>query len=222
MKNLFFSPPAFSEGEVLILSADSAAVQTAIALTGVSGQAHSGVTPRLILCDADDEAQCSAAKKAHASDIPVLFLTRNGTAPTWEPPAYALLSVPIRFSEFHRTVLALLEGSPSPAQHAPSAEATPQSSTIRIESGAAVSGRIRVPLTPCEEKILTALTDAYPHAASGAQLEEAFKRHGGNSVRVYISYLRKKLTALPAYRAILPEKGGGFSLVLQTDNTDKG
>ena len=133
--------------------------------------------------------------------------------------------LPIRFSDFRRAVMTLLGNAPAAVSD--SVPAVPRHTAIRIERGAAVSGSVRVPLTPCEERILTALTNAYPHAASAAELERSFTRHGSNSVRVYITYLRKKLTALPAYRAILPEKNGGFSLVLHdgaqiTDNTDKG
>lgn len=223
--NLFLSPPAFREGEVLIFSADSAAAQTASVLCGVSGQACESVPPRLIICDTDNETQIAAAKNAYTTGTPVLFLSRDGKMPAWEVPLSKNLPLPIRFSDFRRAVLTLLAGKTAPLSD--SAPAVPRHPAIRIERGAAVSENVHVPLTPCEEKILSALTNAYPHAASAAELEYAFARHGSNSVRVYITYLRKKLTALPVYRAILPEKDGGFSLILHdgdsiTNNTDKG
>ena len=220
--NLFLTPPAFREGEVLIFSADSAAAQTASVLCGVSGQTCENILPRLIICDTD-EAQIAAAKKAHEAGIPVLFLSRDGNTSAWDTPRHETLPLPIRFSDFRRAVSSLLSDTP-PQSAAPAAL---RHTVMRIENRAVISGDVRIPLTPCEEKILSALINAYPHAASGAELEKSFTRHGSNSVRVYITYLRKKLTALPAYRAILPEKNGGFSLVLHdgaqiTDNTDKG
>jgi hypothetical protein len=109
------------------------------------------------------------------------------------------LSVPLRFSDFASTVVSLLKGDTS-CEPPPPRESILKPSRIRIEQGAAVSDDVRVPLTPCEEKILAVLNDAYPHAASAEALESAFTRHGGNSVRVYITYLRKKLAALPAFR----------------------
>lgn len=223
--NLFLSPPAFREGEVLIFSADSTAAQTVSVLCGVSGKACENIPPRLVVCDADDETQTAAAKNALNAGTPVLFLSQNGDAPVRDIPRCETLTLPIRFSDFRRAVSDLLGDAPAIVCN--SAPAVPRHTAIRIEDSSAVSGNVRVPLTPCEEKIFSALMNAYPHAASAAELETAFSRHGSNSVRVYVTYLRKKLTALPSYRAILPEKGGGFALVLHSeeqtpDNTDKG
>ncbi len=217
-------PTAFADGEVLVFTLDDVTAQTVCALCGVSGSPRPGIIPRLIVCDVEGDAAVSA-KAACTADTPVLFLKSTDAAPSWTPSRFSVLSTPIRFSDFRNAVAQLCTATlPSDtARQAPH----PQTDGIRVENGAAVSGDVRVPLTPCEEKILSALIEAYPHAASRVRLEEAFERHGSNSVRVYVTYLRKKLASLPAYRAILAEKDGSFSLVLHagtqiTDNSDKG
>lgn len=219
--NLFSCADAFSEGEVLLFPENAGWAPTAAILCGVSGHACEGVPARLIVCDGEDADAVAAAKQAHAvSGAAVIFLT-SGDAPAWTPPRSLTLSLPLSFARFRRACTALC-GDPSPTKSEPTDVSSPRAERIRAEGGFAVCGNARVPLTPCEEKILTALTEAYPHAASRKRLEEAFARHGSNSVRVYVSYLRKKLSSLPAYRAIIAEKDGGFALVLQTDHSDKG
>lgn len=218
--NLFSCAGVFSDGEVLLFPERAKWAQTAAILCGVSGQACEGVPARLIVCDGEDTDAIAAAQKVHAeSGAAVIFLTK-GDAPSWMPPQSLTLPLPLSFAQFRRAVSALCDddartNSPTEIPHA-------HPERIRVEGGFAVSGSTRVALTPCEEKILTALTEAYPHAAKRSRLEEAFSRHGSDSVRVYVTYLRKKLAALPAYRAILPDRDGGFALVLQTDHSDKG
>ncbi len=213
---LFLTPTFFREGEVLIFSDNRTTAQTVSALTGVSGNAISGVSPRLIICDTDSDGQLSRARAAHAPGIPVLFLAHRTSVSKWTPSVSTVIETPILFSDFRRATLTLLAGVP---------EKQPPSETpteIRVENGTAVSGNTRVPLTPCEERILITLLDAYPHAATAHRLEESFARHGSNSVRVYITYLRKKLAPLPAFRAILAEKDGGFSLLLRMGAQNNG
>lgn len=203
------APTAFAEGEVLVFTSDAVTAETVRALCGVSGNARADVTPRLVVCGTDS-ASVTSAKATCIEDVPVLFLTEAESTPPWTPKRFSLLPLPLRFSDFRQTAARLCADVPLSPKEAPS----PQPRTIRIEHGTAISEGVRVPLTPCEEKLLTALIEAYPHAAKKERLEEAFTRHSGNSVRVYVTYLRKKLASLPAYRAILAEKDGGFSLVL--------
>ncbi len=219
--NLFECAAFFSEGEVLLFPEDAAWAETAAILCGVSGHAREGIAARLIVCDGENPSAVTAAKEAHtAADAAVIFLTESGEPPAWMPPRSVTLTLPLSFAQFRRAVSSLL-ADPLPAQSAPPVP-SPHTEKIRTEGGFAVCGSVRIPLTPCEEKLLAALTEAYPHAASRKRLEEAFARHSSDSVRVYMTYLRKKLSALPVYRAILPDKDGGFSLVLQTDHSDKG
>lgn len=210
-------PIAFAEGEVLVFTSDTVTAKTVCALCGVSGTARSGVIPRLIVCDTEAGALTSA-KEASAKGIPVLFLSNEAPPPSCTTGRFSVLPVPLRFSDFRNAVVQFFTAF-SPARSYEQAQSL-RTQPIRLENGEAISGDARVSLTQCEEKILAALIEAYPHAAEHTRLEEAFSRHGGNSVRVYVTYLRKKLASLPAYRAILSEKGGGFSLVLNTDESD--
>ncbi len=209
----------FHAGEVIFFSAESAAVNMMAALLGICETAHTVAAPCLYICDGDDPAQCAALHKAAGVDIPVLFYT---AAPAqFTPPRitarYLVLGRPFLFADFRRAAAQLrrhTDISDEPTSSVSARIHLPAVPTIRVENQTAVWQNLRVPLSPCEAGILSVLTEAYPHAAARERLEAVFKRSGSNSVSVYVSYLRKKLSVIPAFRTILSVKDGGFALLM--------
>ncbi len=204
----------FREGEVLFFSGESAVVRMMTALLGIRGEAGPDVLPCLIVCDGDDFSQCTALGKSPYTTLPVLFYTTDPAGFT--PPAFAarclVLRRPFLFAEFRQAVAQLrMQTDHHPLPEMPVSVSAP---LIRVENQTAVYKDVRIPLSPCEAGILTALTEAYPNAAPRERLEAVFARSGSNSVSVYISYLRKKLSAIPAFRAVISVKGGGFALLM--------
>ncbi len=203
--------PALAEGEVLFFTGEKPLREMLAVLCGVSGIPKPDILPRLLLCDGDDPAMRTAALRA-APDVPILFLTREPACfvPPQAAVRYRILERPFPFDGLIQTLSALLQDSLTAM---PPAVKPPY---IRVEGSTAVSNGIRVPLTPCEARLLQILTDAYPEAATNDALKKVFTRGGSNTVSVYVTYLRKKLRALPAFQGILSLHGGSFALVLHT------
>ena len=193
------------DGEAVFFTREPAIAAMMAVLCSVSGKSVPHVPPRLILCDGDDTEMQAAALRA-APGVPLLLYTRDPAAIA--PPEnlrHCVLPRPFSFPQFREAVCALLSEDPPVPAAAPASV---------LEGSAAVSGGVRVPLTPREADILAALIAAYPETVPKARLEALFDRRGGNSVSVYVSYLRRKLSPLPAFHGILSVRGGGFSLVL--------
>lgn len=209
--------PSLEEGEALFFTREPVMAEMLAVLCGVSGRPALCAAPRILLCDGGDPNMCAEALRA-APGTPILFYTANPESFSPPPAAvqYRVLGRPFLFEELRCAVADLLKDSP--ASRLSAAAAAPL--RIRVEGSSAVSDEIRIPLTPCEAAILKILTDAYPEAASREQLTGVFARGGGNTVSVYITYLRKKLAPLPAFRGILSLRGGRFALVLHTETKD--
>lgn len=209
-------------GNVRFFSGEPDIVRMMEAILCIADTPEAERIPRLFICDGDDPAQCAALKNA-GTDTPVLFYT---AAPAqFIPPAlsarYTVIPRPFLFRDFRRAAAELYADSEESAARdtADAHEAPPLSALpIRVIDKAAVWQSIRVPLSPAEAGVLRILTDAYPDAASRAQLESVFSRRGKGTLSVYISCLRKKLSAIPSFRTIVSVKGG-FALLMHDTPT---
>lgn len=209
--------PDLAEGEILFFTREEPLREMLAVLCGISGRAAPEAVPRLLLCDGDDPEMTDRARLA-APGAPILFLTKAPArfTPPQSAAEHRVLARPFPFDGLYRALTELLQDTPAAV---PSTALKPPPS-IRIEGNCAVSEGIRISLTPGEAKLLQILTDAYPAAAAKEDLAAVFARQGGNTVSVYVTYLRKKLAALPAFRGILSLHGGGFALVLHTPAAD--
>ncbi len=213
---LLFTPknmPPLAEGEALFFTCGPMMEKTLSILCGVSGKPVPGVPPRILVCGGEPE-NCAEALRT-AADTPVLFCTPDPShfvpPPTTE--RYRVLGRPFLFDDLYRAVAELLAAAPL----SPPSDGDVPPPRLHVERCSAVSDGIRVPLTPCEAAILKVLTDAYPEAATREALAGVFARQGSNTVSVYVTYLRRKLAAIPAFQGILSLRGGGFALVLRRD-----
>ncbi len=209
----------FRPGEVLFFSGEPAAVRMMAALLGIRDGDREEALPCLAVCDGDDPAQCAALEKSPLARVPVLFYTTDPDrfTPPGSAGTHLVLRRPFLFTEFRRAAARLRRNGHAPdvpdAADAPAVHAE-TAKLIRVENQTAVWNNVRVPLSPCEAGVLTALIQAYPNPASRERLESVFTRNGSNSVSVYVSYLRKKLAVIPAFRTVLSVKGGGFVLLM--------
>ena len=112
---------------------------------------------------------------------------------------------------------------PAPAERTP---AVPMP-VLRWDSErrAVQCGDAEVLLTPREADVFAALYAAMPGAVRREDLLREFARTAGNGADVYISYLRKKLAALPTAIRIHSERGSGYTLLIPSaegGNTERG
>lgn len=167
-----------------------------------------------IVADGDDaDALFRAYARTQETRLPLLLFARNPDA--LSPPAgieYHLLPRPFSFEEFHAAAH-LLSGEPFALPATPNQPSAP---TLRWDSVHRVlqCGDDTLVLTAREADIFSALYDAAPEIVSQETLMRGFTRTAGNAPQVYITYLRKKLAALPVRISIVSHRGKGYSLLL--------
>lgn len=199
---------ARTEGEILFFSGDDTLRQTLAVLCGVSGEAVSGVRPRLCIVDEDGPSRKRCMEVAGKYRAAVLLL---GDAPP-DAPAKGIyhLPRPFLFSEFTDLLRGILSDTEKTAEAATSAGAD---RIILTRDGWLCCGERRCHLSPMEEQILRLLLQAAPAPVSRKQIAQIFVSRRGNGVDVYISYLRRKLGELTPQVGILSVRGRGYALV---------
>ena len=199
---------ARTEGEILFFSGDDTLRQTLAVLCGVSGEAVSGVRPRLCIVDEDGPSRKRCMEGAGKYRAAVLLL---GGAPP-DAPAKGIyhLPRPFLFSEFTDLLRGILSDTEKTAEAATSAGAD---RIILTRDGWLCCGERRCHLSPMEEQILRLLLQAAPAPVSREQIAQIFVSRRGNGVDVYISYLRRKLGELTPQVGILSVRGRGYALV---------
>lgn len=199
---------ARTEGEILFFSGDDTLRQTLAVLCGVSGEAASGVRPRLCIADEDSLSRKRCMEGAGKYRAAVLLL---GDAPP-DAPAKGIyhLPRPFLYSEFTDLLRGILSDTEKTAETATPAGAARVTLT---RDGWLSCGGERCHLSPTEEQILRLLLQAAPAPVSREQIAQIFVSRRGNGVDVYISYLRRKLGELTPQVGILSVRGRGYALV---------
>ena len=199
---------ARTEGKILFFSGDDTLRQTLAVLCGVSGEAVSGMRPRLCIADEDSISRARCREVAGKYRASVLLL---GDAPP-DAPAKGIyhLPRPFLFSEFTDLLRGILSDTEKTAEAATPAGAD---RIILTRDGWLCCGERRCHLSPMEEQILRHLLQAAPAPVSRGQIAQIFVSRRGNGVDVYISYLRRKLGELTPQVGILSVRGRGYALV---------
>lgn len=154
---------------------------------------HEGA--EVCLWDADSVPAPPAGAKG------LLVLSRR--EPETLPAGAQLLRRPFPHGELRRRVAALVAASDAA-----------QEAVLRLDDGthSAAVGSVSVSFSGAEYRLLRALSDARGAPLGRREAAALFGKTGSNVVEVYISYLRKKLAALPGGVCIVTVRGRGYLL----------
>jgi len=194
------------QGETVLLCADADLRRMLEALCTLSGG------PEIVVADGEDPAvRRDASACARERGLPLLLI---GGAPeeTGEIPSRTLPR-PFRFSDFRDALGGLCADAAVP-QNADDAD-EPRLLQWDAKRRTVICGDVRQTLTPREADVFAQLYAAAPSPVSRERLMAGFARTGGNGAEVYISYLRRKLAALPQTVTIAFVRGQGYALLIQ-------
>ena len=174
--------------------------------------------PPIAAADGDDPAMTAQAIAFCRERGLPLILCASQPQTIGIPPDIRgrILPRPFLFADFSAALWALTGMEPT-------ADAAQENNEVReepplvwdSERRAVICGGSEVILTPREADVFAALYAASPAAVSREQLQKEFSRTAGNGADVYVSYLRRKLTALPLTVRIHSERGRGYTLLIQ-------
>jgi len=204
----------FREGEIVFYTNEDHMRRMMGALLGISGAERPEVSPRLRIADGDCSETCTAALAACGRDRTALLLYARepkALSPSEYPVEY--LARPFSFAEFLSRTERLLSGIPAAPAPSPADGVglvwDREERIVRAED-------VCVRLSPREAQVFSALYDAFPEALSPEALADLFGDARGNGAAVYITHLRKKLSALPRITAISYLSGRGYALLIGT------
>ena len=175
-----------------------------------------------IVADGDDEGmRGKAAALARESGMPLLLITRRpASCPVPEGLVGRCLVRPFLFEELYAALDALTGAQPPEEiprggqERAAALQWDNAQRTVRC-------GEATVTLTEREAYVFDALWRASPFPVSRETLRAGFDRTAGNGAEVYVTYLRRKLAALPLAVTIASRRGEGYALLIPGGAAEK-
>lgn len=210
-------PFSLREGEGVFYTSDAAFRDMLCALCGISGNPAEEIRPRLLIADANDnDCVASCVQAALDWNVPILLCGEfpGEMATEIAPPESVVcqwLTRPFLYQHFLAAMYSLLTMEENASSLHPLLAQPP---FIRFDPvrGKAVYGTRRQHLSPGEATLFQKLLSASPEPVSRTELATGFLRQDGNTVDVYIGYLRRKLAEYPL--VIQSVRKQGYALIL--------
>ncbi len=171
---------------------------------------------RVAVADGDDAImQTDAFLYCRECALPLLLFSRTPAGITLPTDIRGvILGRPFLFADFTAALRRLSDTAPMPSMP-PVGDSRPLLRWDPLRR-AVLCGSEEILLTPREADVFAVLFAASPAPVSREELQKGFARTDGNGADVYISYLRRKLAALPLSAQIHSVRGKGYALLVQS------